>query len=88
MNVNQTTAESQANTNGPAHTARRGRLNLTIWANHTEQGIRFSTEITRTWKDERDQYQTTARLDERDLLAAARLAILADDWISEAKSAK
>ena len=38
-------------TNKPAYTNRRGRLALTIWANETEQGTRFSTEITRTWKD-------------------------------------
>ena len=86
MNVNQATADSQTNNNGPAYTARRGRLNLTIWANETEQGTRYSTEITRTWKDDKDQYQTTSRLDERDLLPAARLATLADDWIAAARS--
>ena len=73
---------SQQETNKPAFTSRRGRLALTIWANETEQGTRFSTEITRTWKDG-EEYRTTTRLDERDLLVAARLATIADDWIAE-----
>ena len=68
--------------NEPAFTTRRGRLTLTIWANETAHGTRFSSEITRSWKDG-EKYRTTARLDERDLLAAARLAQIADDWIAD-----
>jgi hypothetical protein len=68
--------------NNPAFTARRGRLKLTIWANETEQGTRFSSEIARSWK-EGEEYRSTTRLDERDLLHAARLALLADDWIAK-----
>lgn len=74
-------------TNKPAYTDRRGRLALTIWANETEQCTRFSTEITRTWKDG-EEYRTTSRLDERDLLAAARLATIADDWIAAERAKK
>ena len=81
------TASNELQSNKPAFTARRGRLALTIWANETEQGTRFSSEITRTWKDE-GEYRTTTRLDERDLLAAARLAQLADDWIAEQRQSQ
>ena len=68
--------------NQPVYKARRGRLTLRIWANETEHGTRFSSAITRSWKDG-EEYRTTARLDERDLLYAARLAQLADDWIAD-----
>jgi hypothetical protein len=68
--------------NQPAYTDRRGRLSLTIWKNETTSGTRYSSEITRSWKDD-DEYESTYRLDERDLLAAAKLAHIADDWISE-----
>ena len=81
MEVNETTS-NEPQTNRPAFTDRRGRLTLTIWANETEQGTRFSSEITRTWKDG-EEYRTTTRFDERDLLAAARLATIADDWVAD-----
>jgi hypothetical protein len=81
MEVTQTNIDEWKG-NKPAFTARRGRLTLTIWANETEQGTRFSSEITRSWK-EGEGYRTTSRLDERDLLASARLAVLADDWIAD-----
>jgi len=80
MEVNDTNSNSEQ-TNGPAYTARRGRLKLTVWANDTEQGPRFSSEITRSWKED-DGYRSTTRLDERDLLPASRLAQLADDWVT------
>tara|TARA_R110002049_G_scaffold72490_8_gene187618 strand:+ start:26418 stop:26711 length:294 start_codon:yes stop_codon:yes gene_type:complete len=76
----------QDETNRPAMTQRHGRLTLTIWPNQTEKGTRYSTEITRTWKDG-ENYRTTSRLDERDLLVAARLAIMADDWVNAARQA-
>lgn len=82
--------ESQTETtsiNKPAYSARRGRLTLTIWANETDQGTRFSSEITRTWKDG-EEYRTTTRLDERDLLPASRLAVIADDWVAEHRFVK
>ena len=81
MNVNEMNG-SEVTKNQPAFSTRRGRLSLTIWANDTEKGIRYSTEITRSWKDG-DEFRTTTRLDERDLLAAARLAHVADDWIAD-----
>lgn len=75
-------SEYATNLNRPAFTQRRGRLTLTIWSNETDHGPRFSSEITRSWKDG-EEYHTTTRLDERDLLVAARLAMVADDWTSE-----
>jgi hypothetical protein len=77
---------TQSEANRPSMTHRHGRLTLTIWSNQTEDGTRYSTEITRTWKDG-ESYHTTSRLDERDLLVAARLAIMADDWVNAARQA-
>ena len=86
MEVTQQQPDPQTN-NRPAFTTRRGRLTLTVWANETEQGTRFSSEISRTWKDG-EEYRTTTRLDERDLLSASRLAQLADDWVAEQRNAR
>ena len=68
--------------NRPVYTERRGRLDLAIWGNETPNGVRFSTEISRSWKDG-EEYQTTTRFDEMDLLYAAKLAQVADDWIAD-----
>ncbi len=72
---------------GPVFTHRRGRLTLAIWENQTEHGTRYSSEITRTWKDG-EEYKTTTRLDERDLLVAARIVTIADDWVSDRRQAE
>ena len=68
MEANEQDAPQQRS-NKPAFSARRGRLILKIWANETEQGTRHSSEITRSWKDG-DDFRSTTRLDEQDLLAA------------------
>ncbi len=69
----------------PVHTDRRGRMNLAIFANETEHGMRYSSEITRSRKvetdDEKAEYNSTHWLDEQDLLNSAKLANVADDWI-------
>jgi hypothetical protein len=66
----------------PVYRDRRGRMDLAIWKNETPNGVRYIAEITRSWKDE-EEYQTTHRLDEQDLLPAAKLADVADDWIAQ-----
>lgn len=57
-------------TNKPVYTDRRGRMKLAIFANETDTGIRFSSEITRSWKEEKEggegEYRSTHRLDEQD----------------------
>lgn len=85
MDTNETTDGTDFS-NRPAFSHRHGRLTLTVWANETEHGTRYSSEITRTWKDG-EEFRTTTRLDERDLPAAARLAATADDWVNAAKQA-
>ena len=65
----------------PVYLDRRGRMELAIWKNETSSGVRYISEITRSWKDG-DGYNTTHRLDEQDLLPAAKLNHIADDWIS------
>lgn len=72
----------QQDRNPPVYSDRRGRMDLAIWKNETSSGLRYISEITRSWKDG-DDYNTTHRLDEQDLLAAAKLNHVADDWISQ-----
>lgn len=77
---------SSTKANKPTYTDRRGRMNLAIFANETDHGTRYSSEITRSWKEEYEdggeEFQSTHRLDEHDLLNAAKLANVADDWIA------
>lgn len=78
--------ESSAESKQPVFKDRRGRMYLAIFANETDHGTRYSSEITRSWKEESEdgdeEYQSTHRLDEQDLLNAAKLANVADDWIA------
>ena len=78
--------KSNTETNKPVYTDRRGRMKLAVFANSTPAGTRYSSEITRSWKEESASgqagFQSTHRLDEQDLLNCAKLAHLADDWIA------
>ena len=76
-------SEEQGN-NQPAYSDRRGRVKLAIWENESPSGVRYVAEITRSWKDG-EEYEKTHRFDEQDLLGAAKLAHVADDWIARQK---
>ena len=80
------TTDRETESKPPVFSQKRGRLKLAIWANEASDGkCRHSVEITRTYKVD-EGFRSTARLDSRDLLVAARLAVAADDWISEVES--
>ena len=45
--------------NKPVEQIRDGSLTVAIWANDSEHGTRYSVELTRSYKDKDDQWQTT-----------------------------
>lgn len=67
----------------PVAKLRDGRLTATIWENETtdrdsgEIGSFYSVEITRSFKDKNDQWQSAASYSGADLLKVANLATAA-----------
>lgn len=69
---------------------KRGRVHLTIWRNSRDDGSSYySVDVSRRYNRAKDgeaaDWQTTYKMDERDVLDAAKLFTVADDVIAEAK---
>ena len=70
----------------PAHEVRLGLLRASIWRNETENGPRFNTSFSKSYRDG-DQWKYTESFGRDDLLPLAKLADLAHTWIfSQAQS--
>jgi len=60
--------------NKPYDKHRDGALEIAIWKRKVvDKGTLYNTELKRSYKDERGEWQTTHAIPERDLLKAARL---------------
>ncbi len=58
----------------PYEKHRDGALEIAIWKRKiADKGAVYNTELKRSYKDERGEWQTTHAIPERDLLKAARL---------------
>jgi len=55
-----TTGERQMPGQKPAHEIRLGRIKATIWANDTDNGMRYNVTLTRLYRDEEEWKQTTS----------------------------
>ncbi|OAO00378.1 hypothetical protein A8B75_18740 [Sphingomonadales bacterium EhC05] len=64
---------------------REGALNLAIWKNDGEHGPKFSSNLTRSYKDQEGEWQKTSQLREQDQLPASRLFSRGHDHIREQK---
>jgi hypothetical protein len=68
----------------PAHEVRLGRIKAAIWANTTDQGVRYGVTFTRLYKDqESGEWRTSASFGRDDLLLVAKVSELALIWIYE-----
>ena len=67
--------------NQPVETIRDGSLSAVIWANPGKNGTRYSVELTRSYKDDQDQWQSTSYLSNGEILRGSRLLGLAYDRI-------
>lgn len=60
--------------NKPADTLRDGAIKATIWRNGSDQGDYYTATISRTYKDDRGNYQDTTSFNGNDLLRVAELS--------------
>lgn len=68
----------------PAHEVRLGRIKGAIWANTTEQGVRYGVTFNRLYKDqESGEWRTSASFGRDDLLLLAKVSEQALIWIYE-----
>ena len=69
--------------NKPAHTIRRpGGLKLTIWKNDGEHGPFYTSNLSRSYKDESGQWKETTSFHQHDLLYLSKMADEAETWIA------
>src|SRR4051794_39271946 len=66
----------------PTHEVRLGRIKGAIWANGTDQGVRYGVTLSRLYKDpESDEWRTSTSFGRDDLLLVAKVCELALLWI-------
>jgi hypothetical protein len=65
----------------PAHTIRYGRLKATIWRQESDKGPWYSVVLTRTYRDQGGNWQSSGSFGRDDLLPLAKLADQAHSWI-------
>lgn len=71
--------------NTPAHRIRYGRITGTIWLNQTDRGPMYNVTFTRSFQNERQQWQDTSSFGLSDLTVVAKVALDAHTWISAQK---
>jgi len=68
----------------PANTILIGRIKAKIWRNLSKDNrVWFNVEIVRLYKDDHDQTQEASQFGLTDLLAVAKVADMAFDWVHE-----
>jgi hypothetical protein len=76
--------EEPAQPNGarprPVYEARMGRIRASVWANTTEQGVRFSVSVSRSYKDGSGNWQTATSFGRDDLPVLAEVVKRAWHW--------
>ncbi|MDX1967121.1 MAG: hypothetical protein SFV23_08125 [Planctomycetaceae bacterium] len=73
-----------AQKNKPANVIPIGELKAKIWRNLSKDNrVWFNVEIVRLYKDDHDQTQEASQFGLTDLLAVAKVADMAFDWIHE-----
>jgi hypothetical protein len=70
--------------NQPAHKVRIGLITATIWLNDDKF---YNVVLSRSYKDNNDEWAETEQLSHHDLLNAARVLERSEAWIAE-QSAK
>jgi hypothetical protein len=63
-------------------------VSAAIWRNQNTKGTFYSVTFERTYKDEKDKYQTSSNFNASDLLLLSKLADLCDTKIRELRAAE
>ncbi|MEM9409986.1 MAG: hypothetical protein AAGA30_02665 [Planctomycetota bacterium] len=72
--------------NKPLEVIRDGSTKAVIWANESKNGMRYSIEFARSYKDANDQWQDCGYFSNEEILKVQRLAGLAYNRINEIRS--
>ena len=67
----------------PVHEVRLGRIKATIWANQTDNGIRYNVTFSRLYKPEGGEWQDSSSFGRDDLPLVAKAADRVHSWIFE-----
>lgn len=74
--------------NKPAATIRDGAIKATIWKNKGEKGDFHSIRFTRTWKDDKGNYQDSDNFTGAELLRVAYLATKAYEHLASLRQSQ
>lgn len=66
--------------NEPVHKIRMGNVSADIWANQTEKGKMLSIGILKSYKDDKDEWQTSSSYSRNDLPKVQAVSMLAYEW--------
>lgn len=73
----------------PAHEVRLGRIKAAIWANTTDQGVRYGVTLTRLYKDQQSgEWRTSTSFGRDDLLLVGKVCEMALVWVYEQAQAQ
>ena len=75
---------AKSDSNKPANEIRLGRIKATIWANETDNGVRYNVSVVRIYKDG-DEWKEATSFGREELLLVAKVADMAHTWIYEHK---
>ncbi len=67
----------------PVHEIRLGRIKCALWANETENGLRYNCTVSRIYKDQNGAWQRSTSFGLQDLPLVSRVSDLALLWIYE-----
>jgi hypothetical protein len=81
--MNTTTTPTSAKV-PPTHQILIGSVKAAIWKNTTEKGDQFNVTLSRLYKDG-EVWKSTSSFGKDDLLALAKVADKAHDWVCEQK---
>ncbi|MEM9410898.1 MAG: hypothetical protein AAGA30_07280 [Planctomycetota bacterium] len=73
---------SKKESNKPVNEIRLGKIKATIWANESENGLRYNVAVTRIYKDGSD-WKESSSFGRDELLLVAKVVDLAHSWIYE-----
>lgn len=73
--------------NKPIHEVRLASVKAAIWKNENENGARFSTKLSRIYKDG-ETWKSTESFGRDDLLLVAKVADQAHSWIHQQEQAE
>ena len=65
----------------PIHEIRLGRIKASIWENQTENGSRHNVTLTRLYKADGGDWQSSGSFGRDDLLGLRKVADMAHTWI-------